>query len=112
MTSYRLTVPSLRFAGLLATWANEYAIPYEHNVHTAKGGSRKNVKPVIRKPVVMVFDTVADRSQLMAVARHKIAAIRTARCAAPRGSGSSGKRHPVALENIAAQLERDYNAIS
>jgi hypothetical protein len=104
MTSYPLVIPSLRFAGLLSTWAAEADITIEHSRAVAP-------KPGKGQPVIMVFRTVADRTALLAVARDKIEAIRTARCGPPGKSGGR-KSHPVALDNIANQLEAEYRLIS
>jgi hypothetical protein len=107
MTSYPLVIPSLRFAGLLSTWAAEYDIAIEHSRAVAP-------KPGKNRPVILVFRSVADRSALLSVARDKIEAIRTAKCSTGGGKGRRGgvKRHPVALDNIAAQLEAEYRLLS
>jgi hypothetical protein len=105
MTSYPLVIPSLRFAGLLSTWAAEYDIAIEHSRAVAP-------KPGKNRPVILVFRSVKDRSALLSIARDKIEAIRTAKCSTGNGRRGGVKRHPVALDNIAAQLEAEYQLIS
>jgi len=112
MTTYPLTVPSLRFAGLLATWANEYDIEMAHSVGMVRNGkgTKARYKSVKNQPVILSFKTAGDRAALMQIAREKIEALRT--CQVGQRNKRGTKRHPVAVDNIAMQLEAEYEAMS
>jgi hypothetical protein len=109
--SYPLTVDSLRFAGMLSSWATQHDIPHNHSVQNIKR-DRSTKLPPSRQPVVFTFESAADRATLLFIARSKIAELRNAQ---PRHTGDkrgAGIPHSIGFDAAVASLEQAYRGIS
>jgi hypothetical protein len=100
---YTLTVPSLSFAGLLCNWATIHDIEYSHSVTGV--GKRKSENTKTKLPIIIEFDSAADRAWLMEIARAQIALIRTPK---PR----RGQTDSIERTAAADRLQAAYEAMS
>jgi hypothetical protein len=104
---YTLTVPTLSFAGLLHGWAQDYGIECRHSVTGAGKRYSSNSKTAL--PIILEFDSAADRTWLMEIARAQIAMIRTPK---PRRGPGLKNKSTVDRNDIADRLQAAYEALS
>jgi hypothetical protein len=108
--SYPLFIDSLRFAGMLSSWATQNDIPHDHSVQNVKHNRSTKTPPP--RPVIFTFESAADRATLLFIARTKIAELRNAQPRHGGGGRGAGIPHSTGFDAIVASLEQAYRGIS